>query len=247
MNHEDRNKPLLEHLIELRNRLLRMLLCISLVFIVFLPFANQLYSLMATPLINLLPEGSTMIATEITSPFFAPFKLSFFVALCVSMPYLLYQAWLFVAPALYQNERVIAMPIIASSIILFYVGIAFAFFLVLPVLFKFFISVTPGGINIMTDINHYLNFMLKILFAFGIAFEIPVATYLAITGGFIEVERLAEKRPYVILLAFVIGMLITPPDAISQILLAVPTWLLFELGLYIGRLSQKKQGDKNVD
>ena len=224
-------QTLISHLVELRNRLLRGILCIFIVFAGLSFFANDIYHLVATPLLNQLPENSTMIATEVASPFLTPFKLTAFVALILCMPYILYQAWAFVAPGLYENEQRFALPLLISSIFLFYLGICFAFFVVFPLVFGFFTKVAPDGVAIMTDINHYLNFILMLFFAFGLSFEVPVATLLLVKAGVTTVKDLAAKRPYIIVGAFVFGMLLTPPDIISQTLLAVPVWCLFELGL----------------
>ena len=234
-NSEDREQPLIEHLIELRSRLLRCLMVLLAIFLVLSPFSGKLYSLIANPLISRLPANTGMIATEVASPFLVPFKLTLYLALFISMPYLLYQLWAFVAPALYKNEKRFAFPLLLSSITLFYAGIAFAFFLVFPLLFKFFTSVAPAGVTVMTDISQYLDFILKMFFAFGMAFEIPIATILMVSAGIVSVGALAQKRPYVIVGAFVIGMLLTPPDVLSQVLLAMPIWLLFELGLFFSR------------
>ena len=232
---EDREQPLIEHLIELRSRLLRCLLAVLVVFLGLTPFSNSLYSAIASPLMDRLPANASMIATEVASPFLVPFKLTVFLALFVTMPYLLYQLWAFVAPALYKNEKRLAFPLLMSSVILFYTGIAFAFFAVFPLLFKFFTSIAPAGVTVMTDISHYLDFILKMFFAFGMAFEIPIATILMVSSGIISVQALAQKRPYIIVGAFVVGMLLTPPDVLSQVLLAMPIWILFELGLFFSR------------
>jgi len=237
----DPGQPLISHLIELRTSILRVVICVFVILLVLLPFSNQIYGFIATPLIAKLPEGSSMIATEVVSPFFAPFKLTLFCAVLFTIPYTLYQAWSFIAPGLYINEKKLALPLLVSSTLLFYAGILFAYYIVFPVLFAFLTATAPEGIQIMTDINHYLNFILKLFFAFGVSFEIPVATFLLVKTGFISVEQLSANRPYIILLAFFTGMLLTPPDVISQILLAVPIWLLFESGLVISRYC----GDKN--
>ena len=186
-------------------------------------------------LIEKLPEGSNMIATEVASPFFAPFKLTLCCAIFLSFPYILYQAWSFIAPGLYINEKKLILPLLISSSFLFYLGVLFAYFIVFPILFSFLTATAPDGIKIMTDINHYLNFILKLFFAFGVSFEIPIATILLIRTNFISAEKLSSTRPYVIFFAFLIGMLLTPPDVISQILLAIPVWLLFEAGLIISK------------
>ena len=243
----DTEQPLIAHLAELRNRLLR---CLGVVFVIFLGlsvFANDIYAMIAGPLLAQLPEQSSMIATEVAAPFLVPFKLTFFVAVFVSVPYLLYQAWAFVAPGLYQNERRLVLPLISSSVLLFYLGVAFAFFIVFPLLFAFLTSTAPAGVTVMTDIGHYLNFILKIFFAFGVAFEVPIAIILLVWTGLATVESLAKKRPYIIVGAFTAGMLLTPPDIISQVMLAVPVWLLFELGLIVGRFVRQRDGDAAED
>ena len=232
---EDEGQPLIEHLIELRNRILR---CLGAVVIIFVPlfyFANEIYAYISEPLRAFLPEGTSMIATEVASPFLTPFKLSLFMALFCAMPYILHQVWRFIAPGLYANEKQIAFPLLLSSVLLFYAGMAFAFYVVFPLMFGFFTSVIPEGVAMMTDINRYLDFVLKLFFAFGVAFEIPIATMLLIWTGATDVKSLRRKRPYVIVGCFIVGMLLTPPDVISQILLAVPMWLLFELGIIFSR------------
>ena len=228
-------QPLIKHLFELRTTALRCIISIVLITIVLLPFANQIYSFIATPLIAKLPEGSSMIATEVASPFFAPFKLTLFCGIFFSIPYILYQTWSFIAPGLYINERKLILPLLISSSLLFYLGIFFAYYAVFPILFAFLTTTAPSNITIMTDINHYLDFILKLFFAFGISFEIPIATILLIKSNFITIEKLSSNRPYIILFAFFVGMLLTPPDVISQILLAIPIWVLFEIGLVLGK------------
>lgn len=230
----EEQQSLASHLLELRSRLLRSIIGIILVFLLLAGFSNEIYQLIATPLIDQLPGNSNMIATEVAAPFLTPFKLTFFVAVFLMMPFLLYQAWSFIAPGLYDNERRFALPLLMSSIVLFYMGIAFAFFVVFPLLFAFLVTTAPEGVTIMTDISRYLDFIMKLFFAFGLAFEVPVFTILLLRSGFTTVESLVEKRPYIIIAAFVFGMLLTPPDVISQVLLAVPVWLLFELGLFLG-------------
>ena len=239
----DKEQPLVAHLIELRSRLLRILIYVFILLLILLPFANQIYSFIATPLIAKLPSGSSMIATEVASPFFAPFKLTLFCAIFFTIPYILYQTWAFIAPGLYSKEKKLALPLLSSSIILFYTGVIFAYFIVFPVLFGFLTATPPEEIKIMTDINHYLNFILKLFFAFGISFEIPIATFLLVRMGFVSVESLAKNRPYIILMAFVAGMLLTPPDVISQTLLAIPIWLLFEAGLIVSNIWGTKDDD----
>ncbi len=236
----DTEQPLIAHLAELRNRLLRCLACVFVIFLGLSLFANDIYALIAGPLLAQLPDESSMIATEVASPFLVPFKLTFFAAVFVSVPYLLYQAWAFVAPGLYQNERRLVLPLLSSSVLLFYLGCAFAFFIVFPLLFGFLTSTAPVGVTVMTDIGHYLNFILKMFFAFGVAFEVPIAIILFVYTGLASVESLARKRAYIIVGAFTAGMLLTPPDIISQVLLAVPVWLLFELGLILGRFVKRR-------
>ena len=246
----DREQPLIEHLIELRARLLRGLLAVLAVFIVLSFFAPEIYSAVATPLLAQLPAHSTMIATEVAAPFLVPFKLCLFLALFVGMPYLLYQAWAFVAPGLYDSERRFAIPLLVSSIVLFYLGIAFAFFAVFPVLFGFFAASTPEGVKVMTDISQYLDFVLKLFFAFGLAFEVPIATILCVWAGLVSAEALTKARPYIIVGVFVVAALLTPPDVMSQVLLAVPLWFLFEAGLFlsrfIGRRSRRLEGGERT-
>ena len=239
----DQPLPLVTHLTELRDKLLRALLAVLLVFICLFPFANDIYTFVSEPLRALLPPGATMIATEVASPFFTPFKLSLVTAVFLAMPYVLYQAWSFIAPGMYKHEKRLAIPLLASSVLLFYAGSAFAYYVVFPLIFSFFTSVAPQDITIMTDINSYLNFVLKLFFAFGLAFEIPIVAILMIWAGITTAEALAKKRPYIIVGCFIFGMLLTPPDIISQSLLAIPMWLLFEIGVYIGGLTQ---GPKNA-
>ena len=227
--------PFLSHLVELRDRLLRSLLVILLFFICLFPFANDIYTFMAEPLMKHLPANSSMIATEVASPFLTPFKLTLMTAIALGMPAILYQVWSFVAPALYRNERRLVMPLMLASTLLFFSGILFAYFAVFPIVFGFFIGVTPEGVTVMTDISKYLDFILKLFFAFGLAFEVPIATILMVWTGFTTRESLSAKRPYIIVGAFVLGMLLTPPDIISQTLLAVPIWLLFEAGIFFSR------------
>lgn len=238
----DSEQPLISHLVELRRCILRVVICIAVVLLVLLPFANEIYNFIATPLIAKLPEGSSMIATEVISPFFAPFKLTLFCAIFLTVPYTLFQAWSFITPGLYSKEKRLLIPLLISSVLLFYTGILFAYYIVFPVLFAFITTTAPTGIQIMTDINHYLDFILKLFFAFGVSFEIPVATFLLIRTGFVSAEQLGKNRPYIILSAFFVGMLLTPPDVISQILLAAPIWLLFESGLLLGKI----YGNKNT-
>ncbi|MCF7990204.1 MAG: twin-arginine translocase subunit TatC [Thiohalocapsa sp.] len=241
------DQPFISHLMELRDRLLHMVVAILLVFLVLFPFANEIYTFVAEPIRAQLPEGSQMIATQVASPFLTPFKLALVVAVFIAMPYILYQFWAFVAPGLYTHEKRLAMPLLASSIVLFYLGMVFAYFVVFPLVFGFFTSVTPDGVAQMPDIAFYLEFVLKLFFAFGIAFEIPIATVLLVAVGATTPERLRKKRPYVIVGVFVAGMLLTPPDVVSQTLLAIPMWLLFEVGILASRYFRKDVDDAADD
>ena len=238
---DDGSGGFLSHLVELRSRLLRAILCILIVFALLFPFSEELYTWLSGPLLAHLPEGTSMIAIEVASPFLIPFKLTLMVAVFISIPYLLYQIWSFVAPGLYLHERRLARPLIVSSTLLFFAGVAFAYFVVFPLVFRFFTSVAPDGVNVMTDIARYLDFVITLFFAFGFAFEVPVATILLVLIGVTTPESLAQKRPYIIVGAFVIGMLLTPPDVISQTLLALPMWLLFEVGLILSRMMRRRQ------
>jgi sec-independent protein translocase protein TatC len=231
--------PFLEHLIELRDRLLRIVLAVTLVFLGVFPFANDLYSLLAKPLLRHLPEGGSMIATEVASPFLTPFKLALVCSVFAAMPVALYQIWAFVAPGLYRSERRLALPLLVLSVALFYLGMVFAYYAVFPLVFGFFTSVAPEGVQVMTDISKYLDFVLKLFFAFGMAFQVPIATIVLVSAGITTPEALAHKRPYIIVAAFVVGMLLTPPDVISQVLLALPMWVLFELGILLSKLVLK--------
>ncbi|MAV25903.1 MAG: twin-arginine translocase subunit TatC [Gammaproteobacteria bacterium] len=232
----EQGQPLVEHLIELRSRILRSLAAVVLIFLPLFFFANEFYVLLSEPLRVYLPEGATMIATEVASPFLTPFKLTLVLAIFIAIPYILHQIWAFIAPGLYANEKRIAIPLLITSVLLFYLGIVFAFFVVFPLIFSFFTSVAPEGVTVMTDINRYLDFVLKLFFAFGIAFEIPIAAMLMVWSGLTTVENLRRKRPYVIVGCFVVGMLLTPPDIISQLLLAFPMWVLFEAGIVFSTL-----------
>ena len=229
------NESISSHLLELRSRLIRVIICLGILSIAGIPFASEIYSFVASPLLNILPEGSSMIATQVTSPFMAPIKLVLFVALLVTMPYLFYEVWMFMSPGLYKNEKTFIAPLMASTSILFAAGVAFAYFIVCPIIFKFFIASAPNSIQVMTDISQYLDFVIKLVFAFGIAFEIPVATFLLIKSGIMKKDALVNSRPYLVILFFILGMLLTPPDIFSQLFLAIPMWVLFELGLLISR------------
>lgn len=237
----DQEQPLIAHLIELRNRLLRAVILVLVFFLSLFYFANDLYLILVEPLSVLMPIDGGMIATGVASPFLVPFKMTFVLSVLLAVPFILHQIWAFISPGLYQHEKKFAIPLLFSSIVLFYSGIAFAYFVVLPLVFGFFTAVGPEGISFMPDISNILDFILKIFFAFGIAFEIPIATFLMVLSGITTVQALSEKRPYVFLGCFVIGMLITPPDIISQTVLAVPMWMLFEVGVLASRLIKHPQ------
>ncbi|WP_079230001.1 twin-arginine translocase subunit TatC [Pseudomonas putida] len=236
----DQPMPLVSHLTELRTRLLR---CVAVIFLIFaglFSFAQQIYTLVSAPLRDHLPANATMIATDVASPFLTPFKLTMIVSLFLAIPFILQQIWGFIAPGLYRHEKRIAIPLLVSSILLFYAGMAFAYFLVFPLMFKFFAAATPAGVAMMTDIANYLDFVMTLFFAFGVAFEIPVAVVLLVWIGVVDVKYLKKVRPYVIIGCFVVGMILTPPDIFSQTLLAVPMWLLFEIGVLCGSLIRKR-------
>ena len=228
---DDSERPLIAHLLELRTRLLRGVVGLVLVLLCLLPFANKLYALLAQPLLDKLPKGGQLIATQVASPFFAPMKLAFFVALVVAMPWLLYQAWAFVAPGLYRREKRLALPLLSSALLLFYAGCAFAYFLVLPMVFGFLARVTPDGVAMMTDISSYLDFVLVLFLAFGLAFELPVALVILVLLGWVTPAQLREGRGYAVVGIFVIAAVVTPPDVISQLMLAIPMCLLYEAGI----------------
>jgi sec-independent protein translocase protein TatC len=239
-------ETLLSHLIELRDRILRMFLAILVVFLMLFPFANQIYTFLATPLMVHLPEGTSMIAIEVAAPFLIPFKLVLLLAVVLTIPYTLYQLWAFIAPGLYKHEKKLAGPLVASSTILFYLGMAFAYFVVFPLIFAFFTATAPEGVAVMTDISRYLDFVIMLFIAFGIAFEVPIATILLVSMGATTPEKLASKRPYVIVGTFVIGMILTPPDIISQTLLALPMWILFEIGLILSKIMEKRKAERRA-
>jgi len=238
-------QPFVAHLMELRDRLLRALMGIGAVFACLFPFSNDIYTWVATPLMAHLPEGSSMIATEVASPFLTPFKLSLIAAAFLSMPYSLYQLWAFVAPGLYRHEKRLIMPLVVSSTILFYLGMLFAYYVVFPLIFAFFTATTPEGVTMATDISKYLDFVLTLFFAFGVAFETPIATILLVSMGVTTPESLKEKRPYIVVGAFIVGMLLTPPDVFSQTMLAVPMWVLFEAGVFFSRYFVRPDADEN--
>lgn len=230
---------IIQHLAELRQRLIKSVIAIVAVFAVLAFFANDIYHLVSSPLLNVLPNGTGMIATDVAAPFFTPFKLAFMLSIVLAFPVILHQIWGFIAPGLYSHEKKFAAPILFTSVFLFYAGIAFAYFIVFPLVFSFFTSVAPEGITIATDISSYLDFVLKLFIAFGICFEVPVVVFILCWAGVTNIESLKEKRPYIIVSAFVLGMLLTPPDIISQTLLALPMWMLFEFGLLLAKLVDK--------
>ncbi|ABV38705.1 sec-independent protein translocase, TatC subunit [Shewanella sediminis HAW-EB3] len=236
-------QPLISHLLELRNKLLKAIGSVLLVFIAMVYWANDIYHYMATPLMEVLPDTSSMIATDVAAPFFAPFKLTLVLAFFIAIPYVLYQVWSFIAPGLYKHEKRLMMPLLASSTLLFYLGIAFTYYIVFPVVFGFFTSVAPEGVQVATDISSYLSFVLKLFFAFGLAFEIPIAVILLCWAGVTTPEELKAKRPYIVVGAFVVGMMLTPPDIISQTMLAIPMLILFEGGLIAARFYSKKDDE----
>lgn len=238
---------LLSHLVELRNRILRAGLAVVVLFVAFFPFREPLYTLVAQPLLDVLPEGSEMIATQVASTFFIPFKMCMWAALFAAMPVVIYQVWAFVAPGLYMKEKRFAFPLVISSIVLFYAGVAFAYFVVFPLVFTFFEAVAPEGVTMMPDISHYLDFILLIFFAFGLSFEVPIATVMLVWSGLVNVEKLGKARPYVFLGAFVAGMLLTPPDIISQTLLAIPIYFLYEVGIIMARILAPKSATEQSD
>jgi len=243
----DQEMTLVQHLLDLKTSLTRSILAVILFFIILFPFANEIYTYISEPLTRYLPEGTSMIATAVASPFLTPFKLSFVLAIYLAMPFLLYQLWRFIAPALYRHERQLVAPLLFFSSFLFYSGGLFAYYVVFPLVFGFLSQTAPEGVTIATDISLYLDFVIKMFFAFGMAFEVPVVTVLLIISGMVKPEKLSHARPYIVVGAFVIGMLLTPPDIISQTLLAVPMWLLFELGLIIGAFLIKRRGITNDD
>ncbi len=235
----DIEQPFLSHLLELRDRLLRMVAAIAVIFLVLFSFANDIYAFIAKPLMDKLPQGTSMIATEVASPFLTPFKLTLVASIFLAIPVILHQIWSFIAPGLYRHEKRLAVPLLISSTLLFYLGMVFAYFVVFPLVFQFLTGTVPKGVAVATDISRYLDFVLTLFFAFGIAFEIPIATILLVLAGVTTADKLAQKRPYVFLGTFVVGMLLTPPDVISQTLLAVPMWLLFEAGVFFSRFVKR--------
>ena len=243
---EEAALPFISHLIELRTRLLKIVVCVIVIFLALSAYANDIYIFLAGPLLKHMPQNSTMIAIDVASPFFTPFKLALVLAVFISVPVILYQFWAFVAPGLYKHERRMVFPLLIASTFLFYLGVVFAYFVVFPLIFGFLTTAAPEGVAVMTDITKYLDFVLTLFFAFGICFEVPIFTIVMVWTGLITPASLAEKRPYVIVGAFVIGAFLTPPDAISQTLLAVPMWMLFEIGLLFSELFVPKN-DNDLD
>lgn len=235
----------ISHLIELRDRLLHALIAVGVAFIPCFVFARDLYTLLATPLLAKLPSGSQMIATDVTGAFFVPMKVAMMVAFLVALPYVLYQVWAFVAPGLYQNEKKLAIPLIVTSTLLFFIGMAFAYFAVFPMVFKFVVGYTPEGVAMMTDINNYLSFVLTLFLAFGVTFETPVAVIILVRMGIVTVEKLREIRPYVVVGAFVLGAIFTPPDVVSQFMLAIPIWVLYEVGIVLASMMVKARATED--
>lgn len=246
-DHDSTGGTFLSHLVELRNRLLNAVIALLVLFAGLVVFAREIYVIVAQPLMGVLPERSSMIATEPAAPFFIPIKLAFAVAFVIALPYLLYQMWAFVAPGLYRHERRLVLPLAVSSTLLFYLGMAFAYFVVLPIAFAFFTSYAPEGVLVMTDIGAYLSFVIRVFFAFGVAFEVPIAIIILTRVGVLDPDALATKRPYVVIGIFTLAMLLTPPDAFSQTLLALPMWLLFEVGIIIARRVRPRPEDEEED
>ena len=244
---DEKELTLIDHLVELRDRILKSVSAVLVLFLALFYWANDIYIFVAGPLLAALPEGSSMIAIDPTSPFFAPFKLAFYVSFLLAAPYILYQMWSFIAPGLYKNEKTVAIPLFISSVVLFYGGIAFARYILFGIVFRFFISVSPEGVQVAPDISSFLSFALTIFFAFGVAFEIPIAVFLCIWAGLAEPDSLAEKRPYVVVGCFVVAMMLTPPDPFTQSMLALPMWALFELGIFAGRLTRKRQEQREKE
>jgi len=238
---------LISHLLELRDRLMRAVIAVAVLFVPCAIFSKDLFRLITLPLMDEMPKGTSMIATSVVAPVMAPLKLALFVALFVAMPYVLYQAWAFVAPGLYKREKRFAIPLVVSSIVLFYAGVAFAYFLVFPLMFKFFVATTPTGVTMMTDISQYLDFVLLLFFAFGVAFEIPVATVLLVWTGLVKVETLSKNRGYVVIGIFVLAAFLTPPDAVSQSMMAVPMYILYEGGIVFARVLAKARARREAE
>jgi len=244
---EEQEQTFLSHLIELRDRLMRCLIALGICFVGLFPFANKLYALLALPLLAKLPKGGQMIATEVTTPFFVPMKVAMMAAVLIALPYLLYQIWAFVAPGLYSHEKKLALPLIVSSTLLFFCGMAFAYFLVFPVVFGFITGYAPQGVAVMTDIDKYLSFVLTMFLAFGVTFEVPIAVIILVRTGIVTIAKLKEVRPYVVVGAFVIGAIFTPPDVVSQTMLAVPLWVLYEVGILAAQFVQRQAARAETD
>ncbi|MUL09073.1 Sec-independent protein translocase subunit TatC [Aliivibrio fischeri] len=247
MSSVESSQPLLAHLLELRNRLLKAIIAVIVVFLGLVWFANDIYEFLSAPLVERLPEGATMIATDVASPFFTPIKLTLVASIFVAVPVILYQVWAFVAPGLYKHEKRLIMPLLFSSSLLFYAGVSFAYFIVFPLVFGFFTTIAPEGVQVATDIASYLDFVLALFLAFGIAFEVPVAIILLCWTGATDPDTLRQKRPYIIVGAFVVGMMLTPPDIISQTLLAVPMCILFEIGLFFSRFYVREDNEDDLE
>ncbi|EHN71430.1 MULTISPECIES: Sec-independent protein translocase subunit TatC [Aliivibrio] len=247
MSSVESSQPLLAHLLELRNRLLKAIIAVIVVFLGLVWFANDIYEFLSAPLVERLPEGATMIATDVASPFFTPIKLTLVASIFVAVPVILYQVWAFVAPGLYKHEKRLIMPLLFSSSLLFYAGVSFAYFIVFPLVFGFFTTIAPEGVQVATDIASYLDFVLALFLAFGIAFEVPVAIILLCWTGATDPDTLRQKRPYIIVGAFVVGMMLTPPDIISQTLLAVPMCILFEIGLFFSRFYVRENNEDDLE
>jgi len=245
MNHAENS--FISHLIEMRDRLLRAVVAIVIIFIGLFPWAQDLYALLAKPLLAALPKGGQMIATEVTTPFFVPLKVTMMTAFLLAMPWVFYQAWAFVAPGLYQHEKRIGVPLLIASVLLFLLGMAFAYFLVFPIVFGFIVGVAPAGVAVMTDIGKYLDFVMTMFMAFGITFEVPVVVVLLVKMGMVSIAKLREIRPYVIVGAFVVGAVFTPPDVVSQFMLAVPLWILYELGIIVAMMVSKPKPETGTD
>ena len=237
----------ISHLIEMRDRLLRAVIAVVVIFICLFPWAQDIYALLAKPMLAALPKGGQMIATEVTTPFFVPIKVTMMAAFLLAMPWVFYQAWAFVAPGLYQHERRIGVPLVIASVILFLLGMSFAYFLVFPIVFGFIVGVAPEGVAVMTDIGKYLDFVMTLFMAFGITFEVPIAVVLLVKMGMVSVAKLREIRPYVIVGAFVVGAIFTPPDVISQFMLATPLWILYELGIIVAAMITKPKSKVDAD
>lgn len=247
MSNNQQEDTFISHLIEMRDRLLRAVVGVVLLFVLLFPWAQDLYALLAEPMLAALPQGGQMIATEVTTPFFVPIKVTMMAAFLLALPWVFYQAWAFVAPGLYQHEKRLGVPLVVASVLLFLLGMSFAYFLVFPVVFGFIVGVAPEGVAVMTDIGKYLDFVMTLFMAFGITFEVPVAVVLLVKMGMVSIAKLREVRPYVIVGAFVIGAIFTPPDVISQFMLAVPMWLLYELGIIVASMISKPKPEPATD